>query len=366
MIPLSDAPIIIVLPHRESFSPESAGAVAMVVQRLAAGPSRYRSIVIGPQARGDPFPGIAFRPVRVPRFLPLSVTKGYAVMLSLALAREQPGLIEVHNKPDVAAWLARRFPARPVTLYLHNDPRTMRGARSPRARRRLLDRLAAVVTVSQFVADAFMEGVEHAKPPAVIHNALDMTAIPAPSPAPVILFAGRVVPDKAPDAFIAACAIALPQLPGWRAEIIGADGFSKAAENSSYINALRPAASAAGVALLGYRPHDGVLQAMAQAAIVAVPSRWPEPFGMTALEAMACGAALVCSRRGGLAEVAGDACLPVDPDDPAGFAAALMQLAGDPALRIRLSEAGRRRAHALFDLPGALARLDALRTQIMG
>ena len=40
-----------------------------------------------------------------------------------------------------------------------------------------------------------------------------------------MLFAGRVVSDKGADAFVQACAGALPRLPGWRAEMLGADRF---------------------------------------------------------------------------------------------------------------------------------------------
>ncbi len=42
----------------------------------------------------------------------------------------------------------------------------------------------------------------------------------------LILFVGRVVADKGADAFVEACAAVLPQLPGWRAEMVGADRFS--------------------------------------------------------------------------------------------------------------------------------------------
>ena len=62
---------------------------------------------------------------------------------------------------------------------------------------------------------------------------------------------------------------------------------------------------------------------MARAAIVVVPSRWQEPFGLTALEALACGAALICSRRGGLPEIGGDVAVYADPDDPRALADAI-------------------------------------------
>lgn len=343
----------------------------MVVRRIAAGRSRYRVLVAGPPFRGPGFPGIDFLPVRVPAWLPVTRSQGYSLMLARALAKLPPGLIEVHNKPDVAMTLARLMPRRPVSLFLHNDPRVMRGARSPRARRSLLGRLAAVVTVSDFLRRALLDGVEppRGRDPLVIHNALDFAALPAPLPAdqrePVILFAGRVVPDKAPDAFVAACARALPLLPDWRAEIIGADGFWADASDSGFIRALRPAAAKAGVAMLGFRPHAEVLQTMARAAIVVVPSRWEEPFGLTALEAMGCGAALACSGRGGLAEVADGAYLPIDPGDPGSFAQALVKLACDPELRAGLVAAGLRRAREHFAAEDAAARLDDLRDGIL-
>ncbi len=367
--------VIIVLPHREAFGPACAGAVAMVVRRLAAR-SRYRALVIGPPFEGPAYPGIDFLPARMPGWWPRTMTRRYAIALARLLAPLPPGLIEVHNKPDLALWLARRFPHRPVGLFLHNDPRSMRGARSPGARRRLLKRLSQVVTVSDFLRRCLLEGVATSsdpmpsdRMPVVIHNALDMAELPAGLPPQrreqLILFAGRIVPDKGPDLFVAACARALPQLPGWRAEMIGADGFSPDAPDTGFIRGLRPEADAAGVVLRGFQPHDAVLRAMARAAIVVVPSRWEEPFGLTALEAMACGAALVYSGRGGLAEVAGDAAVTIDPDDPASFAQALLDLAGDPGRRAVLSAGGQSRAREHFSAAAAAARLDDRRDRTL-
>ena len=342
----------------------------MVVRRLAAASPRHPVQVIGPTFGGKPFPGIDFLAVSVPRWLPLKPTQSYAVVLRRALARLAPGPIEVHNKPDVALSLARAFPDRPVSLFLHNDPRTMRGARSPRARQRLLGELAAIVTVSDWLSHALLDGLSarHGRRPLVIHNALDLASLPAPRPPDarekLILFAGRVVREKAPDAFIAACAEALPKLPGWRAEIMGASGFQADEPDSAFIRGLRGAAEVAGVRLVGKRPHDEVLARMARAAIVVVPSRWEEPFGLAALEAMGCGAALMSSGRGGLAEIGGDACLPFDPDDPAASGRALQRLASSPEQRAALSARGLRRARERFDLRDAIARLDALRDAI--
>lgn len=213
-----------------------------------------------------------------------------------------------------------------------------------------------------------MEGVvAPQRAPVVLANCIDLSAIPpnAGGREPVILFAGRVVREKGTDSFVAGCAQALRELPGWRAEIIGADRFAATSPETPFTRAVAVAARDSGVRLLGYRPHDQVLEAMVRAAIVVVPSRWQEPFGLTALEAMACGAALVCSPRGALPEIAGDAALYADPDDPAAMAHAIIALARDGERRAALAAAGRERARR-FDLPTAANRLHAVRRWLLG
>jgi glycosyltransferase involved in cell wall biosynthesis len=250
----------------------------------------------------------------------------------------------------------------PVTLLMNNDPQAMRMARSPGERAILLRRLALVMTSSEYLRARFLEGVDAAAGPvAVLPNCLDMAVLPRPRPREaLILFAGRVVREKGPDMFAAACTIALPQLPGWRAEIIGADRAGETSPDTAFVRAVRAAAHGAGIEMAGYRDHPRVLEAMAAAAIVVVPSRWPEPFGLTALEALASGAALIVSPRGGLREVAGDAALYIDPDEPGSIADAILSLARDPARRSALGEAGRQRARQ-FDVPAMASRLAALR-----
>jgi glycosyltransferase involved in cell wall biosynthesis len=57
-----------------------------------------------------------------------------------------------------------------------------------------------------------------------------------------------------------------------------------------------------------------------------------EGFGFTVLEAMACGAPVVCSPETSLPEVAGDAALYADPRDPEKFAEALARVFTDEKL----------------------------------
>ena len=359
------APVVaMVLPPREDFSPERCGAIGLLVHAAPASGGRFASVVLGtPQLA--PFEDASFHPVQL-SWLPLGRNRRYARGAACVLGRLRPALIEVHNRLDLAVYLAGRFPSVPVWTMLNNDPQGMRGG-SPSGRARALARLARIGTASAWLRERLLEHVPApARPPVVVPNWLDLAQVP-PSPAErehVILFAGRIVADKGADTFLHACARALPDLPGWRAEMIGADRFGPDCRETDFIRALRPVAAACGIAMQGYRPHAEVLAAMARAAIVVVPSRWPEPFGLTALEAMATGAALLVAPRGGLAEFTAGAAETIDPDDADSLAAALRALAADPARRAAMGEAGRARARE-YDVSKGIARLDALRADIL-
>jgi UDP-glucose:(glucosyl)LPS alpha-1,2-glucosyltransferase len=361
-----DEPLVaVVLPPREGFGPGRAGAIGLLARRHVATPS-FRTVIIGGPQPGPVFPDVAFQPVQPSLLWPGNINLRFAQAASRMLRRMSPALIEVHNRPEIALRLARRLPHVPVTLLLHNDPQSMRAAGTPAERAILLRRMALVMTSSRYLLDRLLDGLE--APPgsvAVQPNCIDLAELPEPRPRErLILFAGRVVPDKGPDMFVAACSRALPQLLGWRAEIIGADRFSETSPSTAFVRSVRKAAVDAGVTMVGYLDHPLVLEANARASIAVVPSRWPEPFGLTALEALASGAALITSGRGGLREVAGDAAVYVDPDSPASIADAILRLAKDASLREALGAAGRERARQ-FDVSVAAERIAALRRQVL-
>jgi glycosyltransferase involved in cell wall biosynthesis len=96
------------------------------------------------------------------------------------------------------------------------------------------------------------------------------------------------------------------------------------------------------VVVRGDLAHPQIMAAFAAASVVAVPSRWPEPHGLVAVEAMASGAAVVASRVGGLAEIVEHGvtgCL-VEPGDVEALSGALDNLLADPGLRRRMGAAG--------------------------
>ena len=69
-----------------------------------------------------------------------------------------------------------------------------------------------------------------------------------------------------------------------------------------------------------------------------------EGFGIPVLEAMACGAPVVCSRASSLPEVAGDAALFIEPMTGDGLAAAVRQVLSNPNMADKMSSDGARQA----------------------
>jgi glycosyltransferase involved in cell wall biosynthesis len=93
------------------------------------------------------------------------------------------------------------------------------------------------------------------------------------------------------------------------------------------------------------------------AEVACVPSLY-EGFSLPAVEAMACGAALVSTTGGAIPEVAGqdnETTLAVAPGDPSALAAAIGRLLADPELRARLGAAARRRVLEKFTWRAAAA-----------
>ena len=96
--------------------------------------------------------------------------------------------------------------------------------------------------------------------------------------------------------------------------------------------------------LSGLQPR-ALVELIGAARAFAVPSLY-EGFGLTVLEAMACGVPVVCSRAASLPEVAGDAALLVDARSSEELAAAIGRVVGDSELAEGLRLRGLARARA--------------------
>jgi glycosyltransferase involved in cell wall biosynthesis len=94
------------------------------------------------------------------------------------------------------------------------------------------------------------------------------------------------------------------------------------------------------VVFTGFVDEPELCALYSAARVCACPSFY-EGFGFTVLEAMACGAPVVCSSAASLPEVAGDAALYFDPHNPEQMASQFYRVFSDAVLRASLMEQGR-------------------------
>ena len=135
---------------------------------------------------------------------------------------------------------------------------------------------------------------------------------------------------------------ALAAIPAERRPMLVIPGYP-----TPYEIQLRERAAQLGIAgdvrLLGWVSSAELEGLYALAAVFVFPSLY-EGFGLPVLEAMRRGVPVACSDRSSLPEVAGDAALLFDPEDPAAITAAIERVLADPAEAARLRDAGRAQA----------------------
>jgi D-inositol-3-phosphate glycosyltransferase len=170
----------------------------------------------------------------------------------------------------------------------------------------------------------------------------------------VILQLGRLVPRKGVDNVVRAL-VHLPEGVRRRTRLLVVGGESAEPDErlTPEIARLRALAQDCGVAdrvcFTGHRQRDQ-LRAYYAAADAFVSTPWYEPFGITPLEAMACGTPVIGSAVGGIQYTVLDGVTGhlVPPRDPVALAICLQHLHDHPALARAMGRAGIRRVRSLF------------------
>lgn len=358
------------LPPKEIFAPQGAGAVAHCVKNgLTGSDFADTALVLGPHLDQPPFDGFAYQGLTPSRPLLHGRNNGLArAWVEHSRNNGRPDILEVHNRCRMAALIRKQCPDQKIILHLHNDPREMKGGQSPQERRWLLENLAGVFTVSAYIKSCFLEGTGADETLAakvfVVPNGCNRDDNTPAEKQNLITVVGRMVPEKGMLETARAAALVLPRYPDWRIVFIGAKGYGKTPPSAYEKDVLGTLETLGDQArMTGYLSAAETRSLQQQAAIAIVLSQWQEPAGLTVIEALACGSALIASRRGGIPEYAETRAVLLDQADADDLAPALDRMITDTAWRHSWQKVAR--DDYPFTVAATTKTLDAARRQAL-
>jgi glycosyltransferase involved in cell wall biosynthesis len=215
----------------------------------------------------------------------------------LAISREvkrfAPDIIVVHQHLRTVFLLSVLHPGTPVVLHRHNYYPPKLSWMSRLVYQAYWRRISSVLFVSEHCRSGFLAHSDYDPGHTfVVPNGLDFSAwTPAAVRDRTVMFAGRAVPEKGGLEAAEATAAALAGAKDWRALFF----MAQPEKAPDYMEKVRAALAPLGdrAEILSNAPFEQVKAGFETAAIALVPSVWEEPFGRTAIEAMAGGAALI-------------------------------------------------------------------------
>lgn len=272
-----------------------------------------------------------------------------------------------HLETAIAGRLARR----PVVLQVHDLV-------VPGLGRRVLTLAASASTRTVAISSAVASCVGPAarRKVVVLRHGLDLERF-APAPpdpslraelggvpgAPLVGMLGRVDPEKGADLVTEAVAALSGPAAAARLVVVG-DAFA----DPGWYERLRAEATRALGDRVRFLPPRPDVERVLQALDVLVSASVAEPFGLTILEAQACGIPVVATDAGGVPDFVhhGVTGLLVRPRDPAALASALAEVLTDEALRSRLATAARIQVERSYGSAAAADRWAELYGELVG
>jgi mannosyltransferase len=267
------------------------------------------------------------------------------------------------NVEMVAGVIMRDVLRMPVKLVFTSDAQR-RHRRFTRFLMRRMDEIIACSTGGAAFLDLPYTMIQHGVhtrkyAPAEIGKAAAKTRVNLDADLKHVGCFGRVRHQKGTDLFVDAMIKLLPEFPQWRAIICG----RATEEHAAFDAGLRARANAAGLAdrILFLGEVEDILPYYQAIDLYVAPSR-NEGFGLTPLEAMACGAAIITSDAGAYRDMVqpglnGVLCA---AGDGAALTAAIEEMLGQPAKLAEMGHYGVQFVRKNFGLEQEASALNAL------
>ena len=291
--------IAILLPYKENFSSEYAGAVSIFINGTVL-KSKYKdsTYVYG---------NTQFKKDLLKNYIDLSLDKKSMIESSSNFYVNNfikkknvinSDIIEIHNRPNYIRKILNLKKTKKI-LYFHNNPLEMNGSKSIQQRLFLIENLDQIIFNSEWTKKQFLFNLPKIytkiEKLSVIYQSTTKTRIDLKKKKNIITFIGKLNRAKGYDIFGDAVIKILNEFPNWNVEVVGDESREKIYYNHNRFN------------LNGFQNHKNVLKILKKTSISVVCSRWDEPFGRTSLESSSHGCATIISNKGGLPETTSDA-----------------------------------------------------------
>ena len=290
--------ISILLPYKENFSPNYAGAVSLFVNDINK-KSKYGndSCVFGNMNYNKKL-SKNYVNLKLDKKFYESSSKLYIQSFLESEKKFKSDIIEVHNRPNYIKHLRKAYHGK-IILFFHNDPLTMNGSISIHDREYLLKNIDLIIFNSNWSRTRFFIGIDNEEliklKTAICFQSAPKIKVNFKKKEKLISFVGKLNNAKGYDIFGETICKILNKYKKWKGVVIG----DEPRENLIFKHK--------NLKILGFQKNDFILNILKKVSISVVCSRWNEPFGRASLEAASRGSAVIISDRGGLPETSKDA-----------------------------------------------------------
>ena len=283
--------ISILLPYKEDFTPDYAGAVSLFLSDTIK-LSKYKKNI-------QVFGNTSFKKKLLKNYTNLKFTKFFFRSSSKAYVKKfldeekikKSNLIEIHNRPEYINSIFKKN--KNIVLYFHNNPLEMKLAKTANERINLYYKTKKIIFNSNWTLNQFTKGLNKkyiTNKLEVINQSTSKKIINFKNKKKIILFVGKLNISKGYDIFGEAIINVLNNYPDWKAIVIGDEPREKHVFKHRNLK------------ILGFQKNNIVTKWFIKSDISVVCPRKSEPFGRTALEASSAGCALIITDKGGLRE----------------------------------------------------------------